>query len=95
MKTKSRHYLKVLAMFFALLLGVNSCSDFAKSYQTFFISQSTCTSCKTCVPKCNYGAISRFPRVDNPDSVVIDPKKCVGCGACIKACPWNAISEKD
>jgi len=85
----------VWGILFILLLEVTSCSDFGKSYHTYAINENACMSCKTCVPKCSFGAISRYPRVDGPDSVVIDPKRCMGCGACIKACPWNAIDQAD
>lgn len=94
-KRKPPSILVVFWMLVLLAFAINACSDFAKSYHTYKIKQETCTSCKTCVPKCTFGAISRYPRIDGPDSVVIDPQKCVGCGECIKACPWNSIEKDD
>ncbi len=47
----------------------------------------TCTTCGTCVERCQMHAI----QVEN-DLTVIDRKRCIGCGLCVSTCPTGSIS---
>ncbi|OGN92377.1 MAG: hypothetical protein A2Z75_04945 [Chloroflexi bacterium RBG_13_50_10] len=47
----------------------------------------TCTTCGTCVERCQMHAI----QVEN-DLTVIDRKRCIGCGLCVSTCPTESIS---
>jgi electron transport complex protein RnfB len=49
--------------------------------------EETCTSCGTCVERCQVGAI----RMEN-DLTVIDRDRCIGCGLCVSTCPTGSIS---
>jgi Fe-S-cluster-containing hydrogenase component 2 len=47
----------------------------------------TCTTCKTCVDRCNVHAI----KIDN-ERTVISREKCIGCGLCASTCPTGSIT---
>jgi len=47
----------------------------------------TCTTCGTCVERCQMHAI----QLEN-DRTVIDRKRCIGCGLCVSTCPTGSIS---
>jgi Pyruvate/2-oxoacid:ferredoxin oxidoreductase delta subunit len=47
----------------------------------------TCTTCGTCVERCQMHAI----QVED-DRTVIDRKRCIGCGLCVSTCPTGSIS---
>ncbi len=49
-----------------------------------------CSSCRTCVTACPYGAISMDSEHDPPIAFVTEAK-CKGCGTCAAACPSSAI----
>ncbi|MCJ7654646.1 MAG: 4Fe-4S binding protein [Dehalococcoidia bacterium] len=49
--------------------------------------EETCTSCGTCVERCQVNAI----RVEN-DITVINRERCIGCGLCVSTCPTGSIS---
>jgi len=49
--------------------------------------EETCTTCGTCVERCQVGAI----RMDN-DLTVINRERCIGCGLCVSTCPTGSIS---
>ncbi|MEM2143332.1 MAG: CoB--CoM heterodisulfide reductase iron-sulfur subunit A family protein, partial [Candidatus Thorarchaeota archaeon] len=49
-----------------------------------------CSSCRTCVTACPYGAISMDNSRDPPVALVTEAK-CHGCGTCAAACPSSAI----
>jgi ferredoxin len=47
----------------------------------------TCTTCGTCVDRCNVHAI----KIDN-ERTVISREKCIGCGLCASSCPTGSIT---
>ena len=47
----------------------------------------TCTTCFTCVDRCNVHAI----KIDN-ERTVISREKCIGCGLCASSCPTGSIT---
>jgi NAD-dependent dihydropyrimidine dehydrogenase PreA subunit len=49
--------------------------------------QETCTSCGTCVERCQVNAI----RTEN-DHNIIERVKCIGCGLCASTCPTASIT---
>lgn len=49
-----------------------------------------CSSCRTCVTACPYGAIAMDEKQDPPVAFVTEAK-CKGCGTCAAACPSSAI----
>jgi heterodisulfide reductase subunit A len=49
-----------------------------------------CSSCRTCVTACPYGAISMDQSKEPPVALVTEAK-CHGCGTCAAACPSSAI----
>jgi heterodisulfide reductase subunit A len=58
---------------------------------TAWIIEDLCSGCKTCIPMCPYGAISRDPA--KPKSV-INEALCKGCGTCVATCPSGAIEQR-
>lgn len=52
------------------------------------VSEEKCQGCKTCLTRCQFGAISF--NVDHRRAF-IDIRKCVGCGLCATGCENNAI----
>ena len=49
--------------------------------------QETCTTCGTCVDRCQVDAI----HIEN-DYTVIDKDRCIGCGLCVSTCPTGSIT---
>jgi len=49
--------------------------------------QETCTSCGTCVERCQVNAIL----IEN-NYTIIDRDKCIGCGLCVSTCPTGSIT---
>jgi NAD-dependent dihydropyrimidine dehydrogenase PreA subunit len=49
--------------------------------------QETCTTCGTCVERCQVSAIT----IEN-DYTVIDRDRCIGCGLCVSTCPTGSIT---
>ncbi|UCD21511.1 MAG: 4Fe-4S binding protein [Chloroflexota bacterium] len=49
--------------------------------------QETCTSCGTCVERCQVNAVT-----DGNEHIVIDRSKCIGCGLCATTCPTESIT---
>ena len=58
----------------------------AKSNYYAVVEEDECTTCGTCVDRCQVNAI----KVD--DFAVIDKEICIGCGLCVAPCPTEAIS---
>jgi heterodisulfide reductase subunit A len=50
-----------------------------------------CSSCRTCVSACPYGAIAMDETQDPPVALVTEAK-CHGCGTCAAGCPSSAIA---
>jgi NAD-dependent dihydropyrimidine dehydrogenase PreA subunit len=49
--------------------------------------EETCTTCETCVERCQVFAI----HIEN-EHAVIDREKCIGCGLCVSTCSTESIS---
>jgi len=49
--------------------------------------EDTCTTCGTCVERCQVNAI----RIEN-DITVINRDRCIGCGLCASTCPTGSLS---
>jgi len=47
-----------------------------------------CSSCKTCMDRCFFGAIT----VEEESAAAVNRDKCLGCGLCQVTCPSGAIS---
>ena len=45
-----------------------------------------CTKCYTCLPFCNYDAITK-----DEVGIIINEEECDGCGSCVSACNSNAL----
>jgi heterodisulfide reductase subunit A len=58
---------------------------------TAWIIEELCSGCKTCIPMCPYGAISRD---EEKAKSVINEALCKGCGTCVAACPAGAIEQR-
>lgn len=56
------------------------------------VEQEKCQGCKTCMTRCQFGAISF--NVDH-GRAFIDHRNCTGCGLCMTGCPNNAIQLLD
>jgi Pyruvate/2-oxoacid:ferredoxin oxidoreductase delta subunit len=56
------------------------------------VEQEKCQGCKTCLTRCQFGAISF--NVDH-GLAFIDIRRCMGCGLCMAGCPNNAIQLLD
>jgi len=52
------------------------------------VDPSSCSSCETCLDRCQMDAI----KID--DAANIDRDRCIGCGLCVTSCPSDAISLK-
>jgi ferredoxin len=52
------------------------------------VNEEKCQGCKTCLTRCQFGAI--LFNVDN-GKAFIDIRKCVGCGLCATECEYNAV----
>jgi ferredoxin len=46
-----------------------------------------CTSCHTCLDRCQMDALSA-----NGDGVTFDDGRCIGCGLCVSTCPSGALT---
>jgi len=49
--------------------------------------QETCTTCGTCVDRCQVNAIH-----EENDYTIIDRDMCIGCGLCVSTCPTGSIT---
>ncbi len=52
------------------------------------IDADSCSSCETCIDRCQMDAITV------PDTAVVDLDRCIGCGLCVTTCPSEAITMK-
>lgn len=50
------------------------------------LSPEACTSCWTCVERCQMDALS-----EGEEAVVLDTIRCIGCGLCVSTCPTDAL----
>jgi electron transport complex protein RnfB len=71
----------------ALVMKYDNPGAVAKSNYYATKDEDTCTSCGTCVERCQVGAI----KFEN-DLTVIDSGRCIGCGLCVSTCPTGSIS---
>lgn len=53
---------------------------------------SKCNGCRTCVSRCQFGALTFIDSMNRPFA---DQWKCFGCGLCAHSCPEGAISMVD
>jgi Fe-S-cluster-containing hydrogenase component 2 len=52
------------------------------------VDTGSCSSCETCIDRCQMDAISV------PDTAVVDLDRCIGCGLCVTTCPSEAVGMK-
>ena len=57
---------------------------------TAFVAEDECSGCKTCLPVCPYGAISRDP---GKAKAIVNEVLCKGCGTCVAVCPSGSIKQ--
>lgn len=60
-----------------------------KSYYYAEIDPGLCTSCGTCIERCQMEAIIEK---DEASEIILD--RCIGCGLCVSTCPTVAITMK-
>jgi Na+-translocating ferredoxin:NAD+ oxidoreductase RNF subunit RnfB len=65
----------------------NNPDAIAKSNYYAVVDEESCSSCETCVERCQVGAIQM-----EDDVAVINKDVCIGCGLCVSPCPTEAIS---
>jgi Pyruvate/2-oxoacid:ferredoxin oxidoreductase delta subunit len=53
------------------------------------VDESLCSSCETCVERCQFDAIEM---AGENDTASIIEEKCMGCGVCLVTCPEEALS---
>ncbi len=70
----------------ALKLIPNPAAHVLNNY-TAIVNQEECTSCETCLDRCQIDAIT----MDHQDLASINPDRCIGCGLCITTCPAEAL----
>lgn len=63
--------------------GIDS-GSLAKSNYVAVVDEELCTSCETCIERCQVEAIS----VDDYAKI---NERCIGCGLCVSTCPTEAI----
>jgi Pyruvate/2-oxoacid:ferredoxin oxidoreductase delta subunit len=59
----------------------------AKSNYYAVVDEDSCSSCETCVERCQVNAIQM-----EDDIAVINKDACIGCGLCVSSCPTEAIT---
>ncbi len=62
-------------------------ADHAGSTFRAAIDPDLCTSCATCVDRCQMEAI-----IESDDFMEVDEARCIGCGLCVPTCPQEAVS---
>ncbi|RJP35006.1 MAG: 4Fe-4S dicluster domain-containing protein [Actinobacteria bacterium] len=51
------------------------------------VDSGRCTSCGTCLERCQMDAI-----VEDEEAMEVDPARCIGCGLCVSSCPEGALA---
>lgn len=67
--------------------GINKISQ--KSEYLVRIDPDLCTGCGLCVDRCQFGALTCAPLLEQ---ITVDHSRCFGCGVCRSVCPTGAIS---
>jgi Pyruvate/2-oxoacid:ferredoxin oxidoreductase delta subunit len=62
-------------------------ADHVQSSFAARIEAGLCSSCGTCLERCQMEAI-----IENEDAMEIDLARCIGCGLCVSSCPEGALS---
>ena len=62
-------------------------ADFVRSYYYALIDPELCSSCGTCIERCQMDAIR-----EGDDVSEIIEERCIGCGLCVSTCPQEAIT---
>ncbi len=57
------------------------------SNYTAVVDADRCTSCETCVGRCQMEAIS----VPQEGTALVNKERCIGCGLCVTTCPSEAV----
>jgi electron transport complex protein RnfB len=73
--------------YLALVTKYGNPNAIARSNYYAVKDQETCTSCGTCVERCQVSAI----RSEN-EHTVIEKDRCIGCGLCASSCPTGSIT---
>jgi len=63
----------------------NPVQYFATNYHVV-IDADNCTSCETCIDRCQMKALSM-----NDGVSIVDLTRCIGCGVCVVGCPSDAL----
>jgi Fe-S-cluster-containing hydrogenase component 2 len=51
------------------------------------IDPGLCTSCGTCLERCQMDAL-----IENEEATEVDMARCIGCGLCVATCPESAVA---
>ena len=74
----------------AIMRGISQLgleNSMAKSDFYVKVDSEACTSCGTCIERCQFSALSLVDNVSH-----VNQRRCVGCGQCTMSCPSNAIT---
>ncbi len=64
-------------------------SEYVASNYFATVDTELCSSCETCLDRCQMDAITMIDEIANVDS-----RRCIGCGLCVSTCPVEAIHLK-
>ncbi len=65
-------------------------ADYVQSYYRAVIDSGLCSTCGTCLDRCQIDAIE-----EKEDTMEVNPARCIGCGLCVSTCPEEAITLEE